>query len=255
MKKAKEVYDKYYQDLKTPIGGAERYLWINTGLLGAATDKTILDVGCGEGSLLKMLKEKGNNVFGIDASKEGLLAAQEKKIDCKLLDVSTEKFPYDDNKFDIVLCLETIEHVENPHHCIWEIKRVLKEKGMFIISIPNFKMLHPYIYPGLFKFKHFRNFLELNSFEIVQVKGWGQVTMLNRTDRWLKSKNNVFTRYLSKFIFYLSRKRNALMRNHLGTPLTYSHAWNFICINNKTDKSLLELVADETCHSKTGQAN
>jgi SAM-dependent methyltransferase len=250
MRKAKEAYDKYYQGLEAPIGGIERYVWINSRLLDATTHKTILDVGCGEGSLLKMLKDKGNDVFGIDASKEGFLACQKKEIDCKLLDASVERFPYNDDKFDIVLCLETIEHLENPYHCICEIKRVLKEKGTLIISIPNFKMLHPYIYPGLFKFKHFRDFLELNSFEIIQVKGWGQVAMLNRSSRWLKSKDNAFTQFLSKLIFYLSRKRNALMRNHLGTPLTYSHAWNFVCLNNKSDKNLLELVADKTCHSE-----
>ena len=118
-----------------------------------------------------MLKEKDNDVFGIDVSEEGVNACREKGIACEHVDISTEKFSFKDNTFDVVLCLETIEHVENPHHCIWEIKRILKKDGIFIISIPNAKNLHPYIYPGLFKYRNFTNFLDLNSFEILRVPG------------------------------------------------------------------------------------
>jgi len=246
MSKAKEAYSSYYKGLKTPIGGGERFSWVSNTLLKDTTGKTILDIGCGEGTLLKMLKTKGNKVFGLDASKEGLIACQEKGVDSKIIDISTEKFMFEDDKFDIVLCLETLEHLENPYHCILETKRVLKKGGLFIASIPNHKILHPYIYPGLFEFKNFKTFLSLNYFKIIDIQGWGQSIMFSKISRWLKLRNSIFARGLERFIYYLSRKRNGLMRNHIGTPVIYSYSWNFTCINHKCDKTLLERVAEGT---------
>ncbi|MEW6170262.1 MAG: class I SAM-dependent methyltransferase [Candidatus Omnitrophota bacterium] len=242
----KKIYSQYYKNLHSPIGGDERFLWINNVLLKNIEDKCILDVGSGEGSLLKMLQDKNNKVFGIEASETGQLACREKGVACSSIDISREKFPYPDSNFDIVLCLEVMEHLENPYHCLCEINRVLKDKGLFITSIPNPKMLHPYIYPGLFTVNNFKNFLELNSFKITKITGWGQIAMFNKASRWLKSKNNTWAKSFAGFIHYLSRKRNAFLRNHLKTPLGYSHAINFVCINYKTNKTILEKLAEET---------
>ncbi|MFH0771602.1 MAG: class I SAM-dependent methyltransferase [Candidatus Omnitrophota bacterium] len=246
MSKTKQAYSDYYKDLDTAIGGDERFAWVNDVLLKTLTGKAVLDVGCGEGSLLKMLKDKDNNVFGIDASETGRLSCLKKGVDCAVIDISAERFPCDNDSFDLVLCLETIEHIENPHHCVWEIKRVLKEGGVFIVSIPNQKILHPYIYPGLFDLKNFKKFLELNSFEIKEIKGWGQAGMLNKTARWLKSKNSALAGSIAAGIHFLSRKRNLLMRKHIGCPLNCSYSVNFICLNRKKDKTLLEEIALQT---------
>lgn len=230
MDRTKKAYGEYYKGLDTAIGGDERFLWVSGTLLKNTAGKTILDVGCGEGSLLRMLKDKGNDVFGIDVSESGQRFCIAKGIECAVIDISSDKFPLKDNAFDIVLCLETLEHIENPHHCIWEIKRVLKENGIFIVSIPNPKILHPYIYPGLFDVKNFKEFLRLNSFEIIKVKGWGQAS----------------SRRAAGMLHYLIRKRNLVMRKHTGTPLSYSYCLNFICVNRKKDKTLSEQLAEET---------
>jgi ubiquinone/menaquinone biosynthesis C-methylase UbiE len=247
MSKAKQAYSDYYEGLDAPIGGDERFLWINDALLTDIKGRVILDVGCGEGTLLRMLDIKGNQVFGIDASESAKKACELKGIECIVADMSTEnlsRFP--DGMFDIVLCLETIEHLENPFHCLWEIKRLLKENGTFIVSIPNTKTLHPYVYPGLFNLKNFKLFLELNSFEVISIRGWGQCIMGNKIYRQLKSINNRVAKITAAFLYYLGRKRNAFMRNHTGTPLKYSACWNFVCTNHKTDANLVEKVAEKT---------
>lgn len=230
MDMAKKAYNGYYKSLDTAIGGDERFCWVSEVLLKDVSGKRILDVGCGEGSLLRMLGDKGNTVSGIDASESGRISCEEKGIDCAVIDISSEKFPSSDDSFDIILCLETLEHLENPHHCIWEIKRVLKEGGLFIVGIPNPAILHPYIYPGLFELENFKEFLRLNSFEIVKVKGWGQAA----------------SRRASGMLRYFIRKRNLLMRKHTGTPLRWSYSVNFVCVNKKKDKTLVEELAEET---------
>lgn len=249
MNKIKDVYKNYYKGLNTAIGGNERFLWIDNILLKNVTGKTILDVGCGEGKLLEFLKSKNNKVFGVDVSESGLRACKEKGIDSIMLDIGRDDFSCcKQDMFDIVLCLETIEHTDNPHHCLWEIKRVLKEGGIFIISIPNTAIAHPYIYPGLFEFKNFKKFLQLFNFEIIQIKGWGQAEMLKKNRIWLESRSNSLAKMFAKILYYLGRKRNSFMRNHMGTPLQYSHAWNFVCINHKMNKTLVEIVAETTDH-------
>jgi 2-polyprenyl-3-methyl-5-hydroxy-6-metoxy-1,4-benzoquinol methylase len=247
MNVTKQAYGNYYKGMTTGIGGNERFIWLNDVLLKNTTNKKILDVGCGEGSLLKMLKEKGNVVMGIDASASGKAACAEKCIECDVVDISRENFEScADHSFDIVLCLETIEHVENPHHCLCEIKRILKENGLFIVSIPNDISLHPYVYPGLFGFKNFSKFLGLFSFEIIGIKGWGQTAMFTASARYLESKNNSLTNNMAAFIKYLERKINCFMRNHVGTPLSLSACWNFICVSRKMSRTPVEMVAEVT---------
>jgi SAM-dependent methyltransferase len=53
------------------------------------------------------------------------------------LDLNHEKIPVKDRTFDILICLETLEHTLYPKRILKELKRVTKEKGIFILSLPN----------------------------------------------------------------------------------------------------------------------
>ncbi|MDD5270474.1 MAG: class I SAM-dependent methyltransferase [Candidatus Omnitrophica bacterium] len=246
MDDAKKSYSGYYKGLGGAIGGDDRFRWVNDCLLEGISGKAVLDVGCGEGSLLRMLKEKGNSVYGIDASQSGQEACRAKGVECAVVDISSEKFPLKDDSFDIVLCLETLEHLENPHHCVWEMKRVLKEGGTFIASIPGPKVSHPYIYPGLFGIKNFREFLWANGFKILKVKGWGQSPAFTKAKKWLLEKETPIARNTADVLHYIGRKRNMIMRKHSGTPLNFSHCVNFVCLNRKQEKTLAARVAENT---------
>ncbi|MCA9268729.1 MAG: class I SAM-dependent methyltransferase [Planctomycetales bacterium] len=48
-----------------------------------------------------------------------------------------ERFPYGDEQFDCVTCLEGLEHIENYHHVLRECQRVLRPGGTLIVSTPN----------------------------------------------------------------------------------------------------------------------
>lgn len=48
-----------------------------------------------------------------------------------------ERWPYQDEKFDVVISTEVIEHVENPWHFMREVKRVMKRNGVALITTPN----------------------------------------------------------------------------------------------------------------------
>lgn len=89
----------------------------------------ILDLGCGEGWFTKSLRGKGFNVIGIDPN---LPRRSETPY---LQRKSAYQSGFDDNTFDGIICLETIEHLESSVYA--EIKRIMKKDGKLIVTTPK----------------------------------------------------------------------------------------------------------------------
>ncbi|MFH1187028.1 MAG: class I SAM-dependent methyltransferase [Candidatus Levyibacteriota bacterium] len=98
---------------------------------------TVLDVGCGEGFTLNKLKEKkiGETYQGIDYSKEAIGIGKKLYPFLNLKQGDIYKLPYENNSFDLVICVEVLEHLENSEKGLKELIRVSK-KYLFL-SVPN----------------------------------------------------------------------------------------------------------------------
>jgi methionine biosynthesis protein MetW len=96
----------------------------------------VLDLGCGDGRLGQKLLEYGARVWGLDADEVALGAAKEQGIIVELGDLE-KPLPYVDAEFDLVLCLDTLEHIYDEAALVAEIARVMAPTGKTIISIPN----------------------------------------------------------------------------------------------------------------------
>lgn len=109
-------------------------------------DLILLDAGCGNGYGTKRLAETGvKRAVGIDNSSQAIDYAQKhyqrknlefKKMDCLKLEFS-------DQSFDLIIAFELIEHLKNPAAFLKQAKRVLKDKGIAIISTPNKNIVSP----------------------------------------------------------------------------------------------------------------
>lgn len=99
----------------------------------------LLDIGCGTGELLRELSPLGE-VFGIDNSPQAIAFCKERGLTNIFIANGTD-IPFPDNTFDMVLCLDVLEHIENDVGTIKEIKRVGKPGGTIIIFVPTFKFL------------------------------------------------------------------------------------------------------------------
>lgn len=110
-------------------------------LLNKETNKTILDVGCGNGSLVKLFVENGYDAYGTDASESGIKRAAEFSADrFAVQDLSSDELPAKFNHltFDTVTSTEVIEHLYDPRGFIQFCKNILLKNGggEIILSTP-----------------------------------------------------------------------------------------------------------------------
>lgn len=98
--------------------------------------KSVLDIGSGNGSLLKTINEQypSATLSACDYTDRFIKISN---CDFKLVDLNKGQLPFPDNTFDLVTITEVIEHLENYHAIIREIYRVLNENGQIIITTPN----------------------------------------------------------------------------------------------------------------------
>lgn len=117
----------------------------NRAILESLKDKKnlrILDIGCGEGYLCRILAKKGHRIFGIDFCPELIKAAKdlEKRrplgIGYSIGDFRKTKFP--SLYFDAIISHHTINEIENPEEAFKEFSRILKKDGRLILLF-----LHP----------------------------------------------------------------------------------------------------------------
>lgn len=154
-------------------------------LIKPLNPKTVLDAGCGEGFTLNklMLNKIGQNIEGVEYSKEAIDLGNKLFPKAKIKQGSIYELPYKDRSFDLVVCTEVLEHLENPAKALKEIVRVSKKN--LIISVPNepFFMLGNFIRgknlsklgndPGHINhwtFISFTNFIKNNNLKILKTK-------------------------------------------------------------------------------------
>jgi ubiquinone/menaquinone biosynthesis C-methylase UbiE len=94
-----------------------------------------LDIGSGTGELLRLVRAHYPfRSFGCDYT-DKLLSVSGAEIET--VDLNRQPLPYGGNRFALVTCVETIEHLENFREVIREIYRVLKPGGLAVFSTPN----------------------------------------------------------------------------------------------------------------------
>lgn len=100
--------------------------------------KTALDVGCGAGLLAEPLARLGARVTGLDASPELIAAARAHSAAMGLeIDYRAGELEALTGQFDLVTCMEVIEHVANPANFVRSLSNRLAPGGLLILSTPN----------------------------------------------------------------------------------------------------------------------
>jgi len=106
----------------------------------------LLDIGCGSGHYASYIQKNFENieVTAADANESCLefLRNMNKDVKCFRLDCNSPKdFKKFDTKFDIILLIEVIEHLEKPKQVIENVKRIMNKNGILIVATPNSNIL------------------------------------------------------------------------------------------------------------------
>jgi len=156
---------------------------------------TVLDVGCGNGTLIGALKRKGNaQALGIDISPKMIDECRRKYADIDFYVTSGEKLPFENNRFDILTICCALHHLNAPGNFFREANRVLKTNGTLIVAeiwLPFgirqiFNLLSPLYKAGdnkLFSHKRLKKLFTDNGFRITEIykKGTMQIVKGEKT--------------------------------------------------------------------------
>ena len=107
-------------------------------------DRVALDLGCAQGILSYFVRRQGGFWVHADEDMANLTAAKE-ILKTDLIQLRGEALPFQGGSFDLVLCLDYLEHIEADEEALAEISRVLKDGGAFIAVTPHtgrFFLLH-----------------------------------------------------------------------------------------------------------------
>ena len=196
----------------------------------------ILDIGCGRGLFLDIMKTHGWTVMGVESGREAAEYAS-KAFGIEVIEESRMRSTLADEEFDVITMNHVLEHVYDPVESVHECARTLRKGGLLVISVPNISSLQaafgnrdwfhldPPYHRHHFSEQGLTNLLESHSFSIRKVRrfdweynifGWLQ-TLLNRTG-------------IRKNLLYDSLKIKNLRKQQLHDGTGWGLLWTFILL-------------------------
>jgi len=168
-------------------------------LVGECKEKVLLDAPAGGGTLSDKVRNRGGQIYSLDISPDSLRKNNGIQADLN------SGLPFKKDIFDIILCVEGIEHLENPSALLREFVRVLNNGGTLILTTPNILNIRSRIKFALtgclFWFGEYaiERYGHITPLSIYQLKHLCRVNNLevagiyiNKTSFWMKLLSPVF---------------------------------------------------------------
>lgn len=100
----------------------------------------VLDVGCGSGAMLAHLTRAVGAATGVDANPRAVEHAQSRGVGPVSV-ARVERLPFSDDAFDLVTCLDVLEHLEDDDRALAELRRVTAPHGLLLVTVPAYPWL------------------------------------------------------------------------------------------------------------------
>ncbi len=161
---------------------------------------TLLDFGCGQGLLLKLLENYNYNLYGYDFSNELIELAIKNTTNAKIYN----KLP-ENKKYDVIVLSEVLEHLQDPLSVLKDLKDKLNKGGFLILTVPNGDRFNLGLYLHkknefqpindiMYTFSEISLFLKLCSFRMLYWEGIGPIFRRSNT-------NNILIKIINKFLY------------------------------------------------------
>ena len=199
--------------------------------------KKVLDVGCGAGRLSIILSKFVGEIDSFDYSEKAIetakIFAKHSQINNVNFSVSEIKNFYPGKKYDVITISEVIEHVDDPVSFLKRISNFLKEKGIMVVSCPNFENFKGGIYIALHKlFGLPMSLTDKRQVSIKNMVDWSSQSNL----KILKTIGNCYDwGWLEKFYLDMKRRVPLNMRYNKPELLEFS---NFKDFNEWMEKTI-----------------
>ena len=196
---------RYYKGREPPREDVIEY-WNNILKHKPKVEK-VLDVGCGTGFFGKH-KPKGEiQVYGCDIDEHALRIAQKHEITRKC-DLESYALPYENKYFDAVIAKDILEHLLKPWLLVKEMKRVLKNGGIALATVPDYRsktLWDDYTHVKGYTRQSLRLLFEDQGFKTLEIRPYGGIPGFGK----LKLKKEVpllltkplFKRFLSGWVY------------------------------------------------------
>lgn len=138
----KSQMDELYEETDESLENQFRQKSLNKLILNYIKGKTVFEVGCGSGTLLKELQSLGFKVSGCDVSNTQCnLAKKRLKKSNIVYNISLEDTSEWKRKFNSVVCIDVLEHIKNDKTAFKQLFKLVKTSGRLIILVPAFREL------------------------------------------------------------------------------------------------------------------
>lgn len=133
----RSFYDSIYYKSEKPDITVSHHLRNLARKIGIQKEQQVLDVACGLGNWLLACRELDASTSGVDLSEKAISICKSVLPDGEFYATPAESLPFEDNRFDVVTCLGSLEHFVDPGKALNEMIRVAKDDAIFVLLVPN----------------------------------------------------------------------------------------------------------------------
>lgn len=185
-----DVIDAFYQNYVTAIKYKKKVFKktltalvkiMRASFYKRTTTKSFLDVGCNIGSVVRAAKILGYQATGIDLDVGAIQTAKEKDPSSEYVAQGPESFSKTGNTYDLVFCMEVLEHTPNVREFAKSLRKLTKKGGVLYLTtpdsghwkvpgdFPSWKEVRPPEHIVWFNKSNIRELFEASGFEIIKI--------------------------------------------------------------------------------------
>ena len=185
-------YRKYELFMERYRSAAEDFINPFVSKFSSSGPAKLLDIGSGDGYLKFFCEQQNIEFHGIELHPRRIKVCQELGYDIKSFNIEKERFPYQDNQYDVIVASHVLEHLYHPEITLKEMYRTLKPGGIIIIGVPmhvswiaKIMLLKEKLFPAaefdhhqFYSMKSLKEFLK--EYKVIDIRGFRLISSRKR---------------------------------------------------------------------------